>query len=245
MNKYFYLIIGLAVILAVFIYRSKYVTPTYTILEETNAQAEYNPQIDPTKFTHVIDNKYFTLPTGRELTYQGTTPDGVEKIVISISGETKEIMGVKTLLYLDKVWIDGELVEDTVDYLAQDHEGNVWYFGEEVSNYENGVLKDREGSWIAGENGALPGIWIKAQHTQGDSYRQEYFKGEAEDMQDVVSIKEAVKIEMGEYQDCVNMYAWTPLDPKSQENKYYCTEVGAMVLETKPTGERIELISIK
>lgn len=213
----------------------------------TNNEVEttYNPQIDPQQFTHVIDNKYFSLSKGRELTYQGQTPDGIEKIVISIPGDTKEIMGVTTLLYLDKVWIDGELVEDTIDYLAQDQEGNVWYFGEEVNNYVDGKLSDHAGSWIAGEDGALPGIWIKSKHTVNDTYKQEYYQGKAEDMRTVVSVMETVKIKLGDYTDCVNMYDWTPLDPEAKENKFYCPELGVMVLETKPTGERVELISIK
>jgi hypothetical protein len=213
-----------------------------TVTDEAND----SDNIDPTKFTTKIDNKYFSLPVGRKLTYEGKTEDGLEKIEITINGETKKVMGVETLIYRDKVWLDNELVEDTKDYLAQDNEGNVWYFGEDVDNYEDGKLKDHSGSWLAGVDGAQPGIWMKAKHTVGDSYRQEYYKNEAEDMQDVVSINETITTKLGTYKNCVKMYNWTPLDPDSKENKVYCPEVNAMVLETDlVSNESAELVKVE
>ncbi|MEK7595025.1 MAG: hypothetical protein AAB443_00330 [Patescibacteria group bacterium] len=215
-------------------------------LEEKKPVLMDPAKIDPLRFTTTINNKYFSLPVGRELTYEGKTEDGLEKIVISINGDTKLVAGVKTLIYRDKVWLDGELVEDTRDYLAQDDMGNVWYFGEDVDNYEDGKLLDHEGAWLAGVDGAEPGLWIKAEHVKGDSYKQEYYKGKAEDMRDVISTSEPLKIKMGSYTNCVKMYDWTPLDKDAREYKYYCAELGAMVLETNFTGgERIELVGIK
>ena len=204
----------------------------------------YNPKINPSDFTTDITNKYFTLPVGKKMVYEAETEDGLEKIQIEILDETKTVMGVETLVYWDRVWLNGELIEDTRDYLAQDREGNVWYFGEDVDNYENGKLKDHAGSWIAGVDGAMPGIWIKGNHKVGDSYRQEYYKGEAEDMRDVVAVGETVTTKLGTYTDCIKMYDWTPLDPESKEHKYYCPEVGGMVLEEHLVhGERLELVS--
>jgi len=157
------------------------------------------------------------------------TADGMEKVVISITGETKEIMGVKTLVYWDRVWVDNVLIEETKDYLAQDTEGNVWYFGENVDNYESGVLKDHAGSWTAGVDGALPGIWMKANPKVGDSYRQEYYKGEAEDISDIAQMGVAVTTEKQAYTDCIKTYDWTPLDPESKEDKFYCREAAGLV----------------
>ena len=215
-----------------------------TPADSTMTKKEVDPSnIDPALFVSGINNKYFKLPVGRKLVYEGDTEDGVERIEITIPGQTKEVLGVKTLVYVDKVWVDGELVEDTRDYLAQDVNGNVWYFGEDVDNYEDGELKDHSGSWLAGVNGAQPGIWIKAEHKVGDSYKQEYYRGEAEDMRDVLAVGQTVKIGKGTYMDCVKVYDWTPLDPEAKEHKYYCSEVGALVLETDLTsGDNIELI---
>ena len=209
-------------------------------------QKIYDPQINPVNFTAEITNKYFTLKPGKKLIYEGQTEDGLERIEILITDETKNIMGVETLVYWDKVWLDDVLIEDTRDYLAQDKEGNVWYFGEDVDNYENGVLADHDGSWIAGVDGAKPGIWMEANPQVGDSYRQEYYKGEAEDMAEVLAINETVAVPYGTYTDCVKTYDWTPLDPTAKEHKYYCSEVGGLVLEVNLNNdEKVELVDLK
>jgi hypothetical protein len=210
-----------------------------------SSNKQYDPTIDPADFSTDITNPYFTLPVGKKTIYEAETEDGVERIEIEIEKQTKQVMGVTTVIYRDRVYLAGGLVEDTRDYLAQDKEGNVWYFGEEVDNYENGQLKDHAGSWIAGINGAKPGIWIKAEHKVGDSYRQEYYKGEAEDMRDVVAINQTVTIKRGSYTSCVKVYDWTPLDPTSREHKYYCPQVGALVLnENLESGKKAELIEV-
>ena len=209
-------------------------------------QKIYDPQINPVNFTAEITNKYFTLKPGKKLIYEGQTEEGLERIEILITDETKNIMGVETLVYWDKVWLDDVLIEDTRDYLAQDKEGNVWYFGEDVDNYENGVLADHDGSWIAGVDGAKPGIWMEANPQVGDSYRQEYYKGEAEDMAEVLAINETVAVPYGTYTDCVKTYDWTPLDPTAKEHKYYCSEVGGLVLEVNLNNdEKVELVDLK
>lgn len=211
----------------------------------TKTGVNYNPPINPTEFSTKITNKYFSLPIGKKMIYEAETPEGREKVEIQILDETKNIMGVTTLVYWDRVWFNNELVEDTRDFLAQDKAGNVWYFGEEVNNYKDGKLLDHAGSWIAGEKGAKAGIWIKAEHKVGDSYRQEYYKGEAEDMRDVVAINQTVDNKVATYNNCVKMYDWTPLDPESKEYKYYCPSVGAMVLEEHLVrGEKMELTQI-
>lgn len=206
---------------------------------------EYDPQIDPSDFTNVITNEYFSLPVGKKMVYEAETADGLERTEIEIESGTKNILGVEALTYRDRVFVEGVLVEDTRDYLAQDKEGNVWYFGEEVDNYEDGVLKDHEGSFMAGEDGAKPGIWIKAEQIVGDSYRQEYYPGEAEDIREVVAVDQTVTTELATYTGCVQTFDWTPLDLESREHKYHCPEVGALVLtEDLVTGERAELIEV-
>jgi hypothetical protein len=154
-------------------------------------------------------------------------------------------MGVETLIYNDRVLVNGELVEETNDYLAQDKDGNVWYFGEAVDNYVDKKFKDHKGGWIAGENGALPGIWVKANPKVGDKFRQEYLKGEAEDMAEIMETGMTVKIGMGTYKNCVKVHEWTPLEATSNENKYYCPDVGGQALSEKPDdGERVELVKV-
>ncbi|MFZ1627124.1 MAG: hypothetical protein WAT81_04975 [Candidatus Moraniibacteriota bacterium] len=207
---------------------------------------QYDPVINPADFSDTITNSNFALAVGKKFVVEAATKDGLEQIEILIPGWTKEVLGVKTLVYWDRVYVDGELVEDTRDYLAQHKNGDVWYFGENVDNYEGGKLIDHDGSWVAGINGAKPGIWIKGTHTVGDSYRQELYKGQAEDMRDVVAVGQTVKTRKQTYTDCIQMYDWTPLDVESREHKYYCPEVGAMALgKHLVKNETSELIAIE
>lgn len=218
------------------------------VQETTDAQDEvYDPQIDPADFTtEITGNKYLVLTPGTKLVYEGEVEDGFERNEVVITDDTKTVMGVETRVYWDRVWLDGELIEDTKDWLAQDSEGNVWYFGEDVDNFEDGELADHEGAWEAGVDGAKPGIWLKADPKVGDSYRQEYYEGEAEDIEDIVAIGAGVVTPYGTFEDCVKTLDYTPLEPDVEENKYYCSEVGGMVLEENPgTGEKLELIAVE
>ncbi|MBI4407743.1 MAG: hypothetical protein HY565_04575 [Candidatus Kerfeldbacteria bacterium] len=213
---------------------------------DTTDTEPYQPVINPSDFTTTIDNSYFSLPVGKTLTYEADTADGHERIAVVATAETKEIIGVTTLVYWDRVWLDDVLIEDTHDYLAQDNLGNVWYFGEDVDNYEEGLLVDHDGSWMAGEDGAQPGIWMKANPQVGETYRQEYYQGEAEDMADVISLTETVTIPYGSYDNCLQTYDYTPLDLTSKEYKYYCQAVGGLVLELGvDSGERTELVAVE
>lgn len=247
MNKTLVVLILVVSVLTIFFVFNAKKNKEFVPVPTTNPLlfSEYNPQINPADFTAKVTNKYFSLPVGRKLVYQSQTAGGKERIEIEIETGTKEIMGVMTTVYRDKVYLNNVLVEDTRDYLTQDKEGNVWYFGEEVNNYEDGKLIDHSGSFIAGVDGAKPGIWIKAENKVGDSYRQEYFPDEAEDVTDVVATDQTVKTGDKTYTGCVKMYDWTPLDDESREYKYYCPEVSAMVLvEDLTSGERTELLEI-
>ena len=210
-----------------------------------SAEVSYNPTINPADFTTKIDNPLFSLPPGKVLIFEAKTKDGIERVEIRIRQETRKIMGVETIVYNDRVLLDGKLHEETSDYLAQDKDGNVWYFGEVVDNYVDGKFKDHHGGWIAGEAGALPGIWIKGKQVVGDEYRQEYKKGEAEDMAKVVAIDVSVKVPAGAFKGCTKTLEWTPLEPDKKAHKYYCPDVGSQVLEEELNDNvRVELISV-
>jgi len=86
----------------------------------------------------------------------------------------------------DTAFINDEMVEDTFDWFAQDDEGNVWYLGEDTHEYENGVPVNAKGAWEYGKDGALPGIVMPAEPAVGDSLRQEYLAGDAEDMFEIL-----------------------------------------------------------
>jgi hypothetical protein len=141
------------------------------------------------------------------------------------------------------VRLDGALIEDTVDWYAQDQQGNVWYFGEDTKEYEHGRAVSDHGSWEAGFKGAQPGIVMEASPQVGDRYRQEYFEGEAEDMAKVIAVDATATVPAGSYTDVVKTKDFTPLEPKLREHKYYARGVGVVLEVTFRGGsERAELV---
>ena len=215
-------------------------------------QIQFNnkPLIPPAEITSLrqsdfstkITNPYFTLKPGSKFVYETHLREGLERIEIEITGETKTIAGIHTLIYHDKSWINGIIEEDTRDYLAQYKNGDLWYFGEDVDNYKNGVFTNHEGSWMSGVNGGKPGIWVKAHPKVGETYAQEYLPGEAEDMVTIQSLHETITIPYGTFTNCLKTFDWTPLNPADLEHKYYCPQVGITVLEDDQ-GEKTQLVS--
>lgn len=213
---------------------------------DNNANKEYNPIINPSDFTSKVTNKYFTLTPGTKMVYEGETEEGTERIEFYVLDETRIVEGVENIIVWDRVWLDGELIEETFDWYAQDKEGNVWYFGEDSKEMENGKVVSTEGSWESGVDGARPGIIMKANPAIGDLYRQEYYEGEAEDMAEVIAFGERVTVPFGSFSDCLKTYEWSPLEPDAKENKYYSQETGGVILEVSFDGkEKIELIDIQ
>jgi hypothetical protein len=211
---------------------------------QTTVSEIYNPEIDPREFVDRVDNLYYPLIPGTKYVYEGQTEEGLERIEVEILSETRIVMGIAATILRDRVYLEGELIEDTFDWFAQDKDGNVWYLGEEVSNYEGGVLIDHAGSWEAGMDGALPGIVMYADPSDhlGETYRQEYYLGEAEDMAELISASESVTVPFGSFDNVVQTRDFTPLEPGLEEHKYYAAGIG-LIKEVNPdTGEEIVLI---
>ena len=207
----------------------------------------YSPNIDPADFTTNIDNKYFPLEPGTTLVYEGTTAEGTERIEFTVTHETRRVMGVECVVVRDKVFLNGGLIEDTFDWYAQDRDGNVWYFGEDTKELHNGKVESTKGSWEAGVDGAKPGIYMQADPKVGETYRQEYYKGEAEDMAKVLSLDESATVPYGSFDHLLMTKDWNPLDPAAGvEQKYYAPGIGNVLeVGVKGTSERVELIDIK
>lgn len=208
--------------------------------------ATYEVEIDPADFVSTIDNEFLPLTPGTTTVYEGDTGDGPEHVEVVVTDETREILGVLCVVVRDTVAVNGEVVEDTFDWYAQDKDGDVWYFGEDVKDYTDGKVVSTAGSWEAGVDGALPGIVMQAEPKVGEEYRQEYYRGKAEDMARVVGLDESVSVKAGAYKGCLKTYEWTPLDPQAKEYKYYAPGVG-LVMETLAGDEtkRIELVEIR
>jgi len=215
------------------------------IFGATEAGEPYHPIIDPANFSEVVTNPYFTLTPGTTYTYKARDGKDTEINKVTVTSETKKVMGVTARVVLDQVWLNGRKIEETYDWYAQDREGSVWYFGENSKEYKKGSVASAKGSWEAGVKGAQPGIVMPANPQPGAPYRQEYLKGEAEDMGQVLSAKESVRVPSGSYHDCVRTKDWSAIETDSVEHKYYSKEVGNVVLETEHNDQkRVELIEV-
>ena len=175
------------------------------------------------------------------------TEDGVETITTEVLNTTRVVDGVECVVFRDRVYLNGLLIEDTNDWFAQDDEGNVWYMGEDVINYEyddddNIIGTDNDGAWEAGEDGAMPGVIMWADPEERASYYQEYWEDEAEDMGMIVAIGVEVELESGGiHQDCLQILDWNPLEPETMEYKYFAPGIGLVKEEVVGGDEVVEL----
>jgi hypothetical protein len=187
-------------------------------------QKAYAPHIDPADFTTKIDNEYFPLKPGTTFVYEG----GSERGVMTVTHDTRKVMGVECVVVDDRGFEGGKLIEKTYDWFAQDSKGAVWYFGEDTAEYENGKVTSTSGSWEAGVDGAKPGILMQADPKVGQSYFQEHDPGEAMDTARVLSTDTSVTVPYGSFDHALETKEYTPLQPGFSERKYYVRGVGPL-----------------
>jgi hypothetical protein len=206
----------------------------------------YAATIDPARFTDMITNRYLPLTPGTTYIYMGTKDGKSQRNEVTVTRETKTILGVRCVVVHDIVLEEGQLAEETFDWYAQDDDGNVWYFGEDSKEYEGGKVASTNGSWQAGVKGAQPGIVMNALPKVGDSYRQEYYRGEAEDMAKVLRVNDTKTVAAGSYREVVVTEDTTPLEPDVVEQKYFAPDVGFIAgIMVKGGSEQLELVEIK
>jgi hypothetical protein len=202
-------------------------------------------KLDPADFSTRIDNPYWPMRPGSRWVYRETDSEGaVQRVVVTVTGKTKRVAnGVEARVVHDVVSEDGEPVEVTDDWYAQDSDGNIWYLGEKTAEYEKGKPVTTEGSFEAGVDGAQPGIILPAGPEPGLAYRQEYYKGEAEDKGEIVSVNEQAEVPAGHFKNALMTKDTNPLEPKVLEFKFYARGVGP-VLEVSVSGgsDRDELL---
>jgi hypothetical protein len=199
-------------------------------------------QPPPSDFTTKITNPFFPLSLvgPKVVSGQETDPDTGEtyskRLESQLLNRTEVYDGVNVAVWEEKAYEDGELVEVALDYFAQDRAGNVWYFGEHVDNYQDGVIVNNAGQWFAGEGSNKAGVLLPAKPKVGETYQQEAAPGIAEDMIDILSVTDTVTTPAGTYTNCVKTRDYTPLEPDLEEFKWHCPGVG-LARETGPGFE--------
>jgi hypothetical protein len=206
-------------------------------------QKTANPPFAASAFVASIDNPYLPLVRGTAFHYRSETEDGVETEDVVVTRGSKRILDVEVTVVHDQVFLDGELAEDTFDWFAQDTEGNVWYFGENTTEFHNGK-RDTSGSFEAGVNGADAGIAMLAHPEAGQTYREEYYAGHAEDRSRVLALDQQAEVPFGHFGDVLLTEDYTPIEPDVLELKFYAKGIGQVLAQTVSGGsEREELIS--
>ncbi len=204
-----------------------------------------------------VDHPLLLFAPGRIWTYAAETEDGPESVVVEVLATTRMVAGIECVVVLDEAFLDGVIQESTLDWYAQDDDGNVWYMGEDVTNFEydedgNPSGTNSDGSWEAGLDVAgvgsiaAPGYLMRAMPDPADgSHRQEFYATEAEDVALPVSTGVDVDLDNGaSYTNCLRVLEWTPLAPDSLEHKLYAPGVG-LVLELGLSEEgRLELETV-
>ncbi len=211
-------------------------------LAGTDGQARWNPA----NFSARVTNPWFPLKPGTTLVYKGVRDGKTVRDVLQVTHATKKIGGAPCVVVKDRLYSEGKLHERTTDWYTQDKKGNVWYFGETTAEFDRqGHVTSREGSWQAGVNGAVPGIYMTAHPKVGQTYRQEYYKGHAEDHFRVLALHTTVEVPYISSSDALLTKEWTPLEPGVVDHKVYIRGIGTVLEEAVKGGqEHLELVSV-
>jgi hypothetical protein len=216
--------------------------------DSTSPTLEQRRNIDPANFVRTVDNPYYPLRPGTVYRYRGITGKRRAFEVLEVTHRTKAIQGVETTVLHDRNYVGGRLAEDTLDWYGQDRQGNVWYFGEDTRQIgRDGKPKSTAGSWEAGKDGAVAGIFMPAKPKLGQTLQQEYYKGHAEDFFKVIDLAAPVEVPYVTTDRALKTYEWTPLEPGAVADKYYVRGIGK-VREGTVKGEepeRLDLVSVK
>jgi hypothetical protein len=198
-------------------------------------------------FSAQVTNKWFPLLPGSVWIYKGVKDGEPSREVMKVTTKTRVIEGARCVAIDDRLWLSGRLEERTTDYYTQDSDGNVWYYGESTAELtKSGKVKTTEGSWMAGVDGAKPGIFMYAEPKVGQSARQEYLKGQAEDHFQVLQLDTKVAVPFRSSEHALLTKEWTPLEPGVLDHKYYLRGVGTVLEQTvKGANERNELVAFR
>ena len=183
--------------------------------------------LEDCEFSDTGSSRFFRLEPNYQLTLK-SEKDGTEtELVIKVLADTKVVDGVMTRVVEERESEDGELVEISRNFFAICKETNsVFYFGEQVDDYENGQIVGHGGEWLAGEDGAKAGLMMPGLVLINSKYQQETAPGVAMDRARIVSMDETLSTPAGDFEDVLKIRETTPLEPDAIEFKFYASGIG-------------------
>ena len=209
------------------------------LIAAVGSSAVAGEAIDPADFGGAIDNPWLPLTPGTVLTYKGTKDDTPAALVVTVTNKIKAVSGVNCVAVEELVSLAGKPVDRTVGYYAQDKDGNVWTFGEDVQelNSKGKVIKTE--CWHAGIDGASPSMVMEAAPAKGHTLINIY----TNDRSEVVSLAKPVKTPFGSYKGALMTKEWTPDEPDVLVNKYYVRDIGT-VRDVAVEGDKEEFLLV-
>jgi hypothetical protein len=185
-----------------------------------------------------VDNPWYPLLPGSTYVYRGVKDGKPSRDVYTVTHQVAKIDGVRCVVIEDRLYLSGYLGERTTEWYSQDSQGNVWYFGETTAELDsNGRVTTTSGTWRAGVHGAKPGIYMYAHPKVGQSAQQEYYKGQAQDQFQVLSVHASVKVPYISSKQAVLTKEWTPLEPGVIDHKLYVRGIGTVLEQTVRGGD--------
>ena len=209
----------------------------------------------------LIDNPYWPLLPGARVVYFEESEDECIVNEVLVTSDTKSdfngiYAGLTARVVFDREWLDEDcdggrdvLLESTFDWHAQDDSGNIWYLSEDTTEFlydDQGEFlgTSTEGSWQAGEDGAVAGLIMLAQPSPGAFYQQEFYEDVAEDAAKIIGVDREVSTNLGDFSGCIITKEWSPLSPGSIEHKHYCPDFGLVLIEGPGSNSAIEAVEI-
>ena len=172
-------------------------------------------------------NPYFILEPGHRLTLESNAKGEHVVLVITVLQETLTVGGVETRVVEERETVNDVLAEISRNYFAICEPTNtVFYFGEDVDNYEDGAIANHDGSWRAGVNDARPGVIMPGLNLVGARYFQEIAPDVALDRAETQSVTESVATPLGQLQNVLKVKEGSALEKKAKSLKLYAPDIG-------------------
>lgn len=184
---------------------------------------------DPAQLSSTGRNPYFILEPGYHVVLEG----GASKIVVTVLDETKVVQGVETRAVEERETYKGQVTELSRNYLAihkQTHD--LLQFGEEVSNYRNGKVVNKAGSWMAGVGKARAGMVLPGEPRAGYRFYEEQAPGITMDRAEIVSMTLTQKTPAGTFENCLRTEVTSPMSPGDKEYRCYAPGIGLVQFES-------------
>ena len=196
---------------------------------ESEGENEYTSSFraEDCTFTSTGRNPFFILEPNYQLVLSGGDAGDVAQVMITVLNETRDVNGTETRVIEERETLGGELAEISRNFFAICEETNsVFYFGEEVDDYENGILIAHEGAWLAGEGANKAGVIMPGTILLGARYYQEIAPNVALDRAEIIDMGEVIQTPSGDFTDTLITQETNPLEPDVAELKYYAAGIG-------------------